>query len=319
MYGARRGGGLVKAVSALALAALAGTLFLAACGVPASPSVGELQGRAAGGDGGAARELVRLLGREAPAGARTEAYRALLEVGATHADRLREACRDPDPVRREHALALAANLRLEGAFGEAVRSLEDAAFPRRYVAAWALGELGDPAAVGPLVRALTRESGEVAKAVARALVRLGPEAVGPLLPVVASLGPEGRGYAVRALGELRDPRALSVLLPLLADSADASGRADVAWALGQLGDPRGGEALVPVLGDPEWRARLEASRAAGLLEARKAEGALERLRHADPHPAVREWAARSLAILRGTPQTYPNARGEWVLPDELYR
>lgn len=309
----------MKAASALILSALAGTLFLAACGVPAPPSVGELQGRAAGGDGTAARELLRLLGREAPAEARAEAYRALLDTGAAHGDRLREACRDPDPVRREHALALAANLRLEGAFGEAVRALEDASFPRRYVAAWALGELGDTAAVGPLVRALTRESGEVAKAVARALVRIGPEAVGPLLPVVPSLGPEGRGYAVRALGELRDPRALPVILPLLAAPADPSGRADAAWALGQLGDPRGGEALVPVLGDSDWRARLEASRAVGVLEARSAEASLEQLRNADPHPAVREWAARSLAVLRGSPQTYPNARGEWVLPDELYR
>ncbi|MEW6489676.1 MAG: HEAT repeat domain-containing protein [Thermodesulfobacteriota bacterium] len=306
----------MKVVSALVLAT---GLLLSACGVPSTPSVGDLQGRAAGGDAGAARELVGLLGREAPAEIRAEAYRALLEVGASHADRLREACRDPDPVRREHALALAANLRLEGAFAEAVRALEDAAFPRRYVAAWALGELGDTAAVGPLVRALTRESGEVAKAVARALVRLGPEAVGPVLPVVPSLGSEGRGYAVRALGELRDPRALPVLLALLADPADPSGRADAAWALGQLGDPRGGEALVPVLGDPDWRARLEASRAVGLLEAREAEGSLEQLRRADPHPAVREWAARTLAIWRGMPQTYPDARGEWVLPDELYR
>jgi HEAT repeat protein len=309
----------VKALSAPALATFFGLLFLAACGVPSAPSVGELQGRAAGGDGGAARELVRLLGREAPAEVRAEAYRALLEVGASHADRVREACRDPDPVRREHALALAANLRLEGAFAEAVRALEDPAFPRRYVAAWALGELGHTGAVGPLVEALKRESGEVAKAVVRALVRLGPEAVGPLLPEVPSLGAEGRGYAVRALGELRDPRALPVLLSLLADPADASGRADAAWALGQLGDPRAGEALLPVLGDPQWRTRLEATRAAGLLEARGAEGALEQLRQADPHPAVREWAARSLAMLRGTPQTYPNARGEWVLPDELYR
>lgn len=306
----------MKVVSALVLAT---GLFLSACGVPSAPSVDELRGRAAEGDAGAARELVRLLGREAPAETRAAAYRALLEAGAPHADRLREACRDPDPVRREHALALSANLRLEGAVAEAVRALEDAAFPRRYVAAWALGELGDAAAVGPLVRALTGESGEVAKAVVRALVRLGPEAVEPLLGVVPTLGPEGRGYGVRALGELRDPRALPVLLSVLADPDDAAGRADAAWALGRLGDPRAGEALVPVLGDPQWRTRLEASRALGLLEVREAEGALERLRRDDPHPAVREWAARSLAVLRGAPQTYPDARGQWVLPGELYR
>lgn len=298
---------------------LTGGLLLAACGVPAPPSVGELRERAGGGDGAAARELLLLLGREAPAGARAEAYRALLNTGAAHGDRLREACRDADPVRREHTLALAASLRLEGAFGEAVRALEDPTFPRRYVAAWALGELGDPAGVEPLVHALARETGEVARAAVRALVRLGPQAAGPLLEILPSLGAEGRGFAVRALGELKDPKALPALVLLLADPTDAESRADASWALGQLGDPQGGQALVPVLGDPHWRARLEASRAVGLLEARAAEAPLEQLRNADPHPAVREWAARSLAILRGIPQTYPNARGEWVLPDELYR
>ncbi len=291
-------------------------LLLAGCGVPAPPSVPDLQDRASRGEGAAAAALLGLLGREAAADTRAEAYRALLAAGAGHGKAVLEASRDRDPVRREHALALAANLKLAGAAAEALRALEDRSFPRRYVAAWALGELGDPAAVGRLVRALGQEEGETAKEAARSLVKLGKPAVPTLIAALPGLGGEGRGYALRTLGELQDARALEALVAALAEPGS---RVEAAWALGKLGDPAAADALVPHLGDPEWRVRLEASRSLGLLEARQAEPALELLREQDPAPAVREWAARSLALLRGSPQTYPDARGEWVLPDELYR
>jgi len=291
-------------------------VLLAGCGVPAPPSIPELQGRASRGVGAAAAELLELVGSKAPADIRAEAYRSLLAAGGEHAALIVKACRDRDPVRREHALALAANLKLAGAAAEALRALEDRSFPRRYVAAWALGELGDPTAVGPLVRALGQGQGETSKEAARSLVKLGKPAVPMLIEALPGLTGEGRGYALRTLGELQDLRALEALVAALADPGS---RTEAAWALGKLGASAATDALLPLLDDPAWQVRLEASRSLGLLEARQAQEALAVLREQDPAPAVREWAARSLALLKGVPQTYPNARGEWVLPDELYR
>ncbi|MBI5444332.1 MAG: HEAT repeat domain-containing protein, partial [Deltaproteobacteria bacterium] len=212
--------------------------------------------------------------------------------------------------------ALAGNRKLAGAFDQAVSALSDAGFPRRYVAAWTLGELGDRRAVGPLIEAISREHGEVAREAARSLVMLGKASSGPLLVALPGLTGEARGYALRILGEVRDPAALGALSWALSDPAT---RADAAWALGTLDRHEAWNALMPLLDDPEWRVRLEACRSLGLLVAKEAEKPLERLRTSDPEPAVREWAARSLALLRGRPQTFPDALGELIEPENLYR
>ncbi len=294
---------------------LLGLLLLFGCGVPTPPSVPDLAARASGGDGRAAGALVDLLGAGTPADTRSAAYQALLAVGAPAGPAILGACRDPDPRRREHALALAANLRLAGGLDEALRALADPSFPRRYVAAWALGELRDPRATEALVSALAAPPG-VAREAARALVKLGAGTVPALVEAAGALPPAARGYAVRTLGELKDPRGAAALGRALEDPAL---RADAAWALGKLGDPAAAPRLLGTLADPDWRVRLEAARSLGLLESREAEGALDRLRGEDPEPAVRTWAARSLSVLRGTPQTYRDHQGAWVEPESYYR
>jgi HEAT repeat protein len=290
---------------------------LGACGVPVPPTVTDLEARASRGDASAARELIALLRRGSDGEVRSEAYQALLRLGAGVQDAaILEACRSEDAVLREHALALAANLRLPGVRDEAVRALQDRAFPRRYVAAWVLGELGDPAGVGPLVAAVGGSDAESAKEAARSLVKLGRASVEPLLDALPGLDAAGRGYALRTLGEIQDPRAVPAAVAALASPV---GRVDGAWALGKLGAVDAAPALRDLLSDPEWRVRLEAARALGLLEDRASGEALARLRESDPEPSVREWAARSLALLTGAVEKYRDARGEWVEPDSLYR
>jgi HEAT repeat protein len=295
---------------------LAGVVLSAACGVPAPPNVADLAAKAGKGDAGAIEGLVGLLGASQPAETRAAAYEALLAAGTRTAPKVLGVCRDEDPTRREHALALAGNLKLPGAYEEAVVALGDRAFPRRYVAAWTLGELGDARAVGPLLAAVSRESGEAAREAARSLVKLGQPSAAPVRAALPTLRGEAKGYAIRILGELRDAQAVPLLEAVLADPTT---RADAAWALGTLGLPEAGPALEPLLADPEWRVRLEACRSLGLLEVRAADRPLDRLRESDPVPAVREWAARSLGLLRGKPQTFPNALGQRVEPENLYR
>ncbi len=288
---------------------------LAACGVPRTATVPELVGRLEAGDAAAAAELVARMGRGAPRSERSRAYVALLAVPDGIEQAVRNACRSPDPVLREHALALAANRRWAWAAGEATVALGDPEFPRRYVGAWALGELGAAGAADALLDAL-ESGGETAREAARALVKLGPAAVPRVLERLPTLGDDARGYAVRVLGDTGAPSAVPALLAALENPAT---RADAAWALGRCGDRAAGPALVRLLGDPDRNVRMQAVRALGLLETAVAEQSLDRLRRQDPERAVREWAARSLAILRGTPQTYPDDRGVPVLPDALYR
>ncbi len=293
-----------------------GLWLAAACGVPRTVTVAELAEAAKAGDGGAARELVGRMGSPWPEETRSEAYRAVLSLpDGVLEGAVRKACRSGDPVLREHALAVAGNRKWPWAYAEALRALEDGTFPRRYVGAWVLGELGKPEAAPALIRALG-SGGETAKEAARALVRLGRAVVPAVLEALETAPDRARGYLVRVLGDLRDPAAVPALVRALEDPAV---RADAAWALGRAGVPAAAGALRPFLDDPDWRVRVETVRALGVLEDQGAVAAVDRLRTDDPVPAVREWAARSLAILTGTPVTYPDARGRWVLPDALYR
>ncbi len=283
--------------------------------MPQPPGVAELAAAARAGDARAAEDLVARMGAGWDEATRASAYRAVLELGDRVEEAVRKACRSGEPVLREHALAVSGNRKWPWAFDEALRALGDASFPRRYVGAWALGELGRLDGAPALVRALG-EGGEVAREATRALVKLGAGAVPAILEAFQGLPPSGRVQAVLALGDIRDPRAAPMLLRAL---GFPEARASAAWALGRLGDPARGETLAPLLSDPAWRVRMEAARALGTLEYLPAAAALDRLRQEDPVEAVREWAARSLALIRKTPQTYPDARGRPVLPDNVYR
>ncbi|RMF83541.1 MAG: NACHT domain-containing protein, partial [Nitrospirae bacterium] len=85
-------------------------------------------------------------------------------------------------------------------------------------AAEALGKLGDPRAVEPLLQALGDESRGVRRAAAEALGKLGdPRAVEPLLQALGDRYSDVRLAAAEALGKLGDPRAVEPLLQALRD------------------------------------------------------------------------------------------------------
>ena len=80
-----------------------------------------------------------------------------------------------------------------------------------------------------------------------------------------------RYYAVHLLGRLRSPRAVDVLVPLLADDDIDY---NVAWALGEIGDARAIPALIEALSNRDAVARVAAI---GALEKMHATQALPRL------------------------------------------
>ena len=75
-------------------------------------------------------------------------------------------------------------------------------------AAVALGDIGDPRAVKPLIDAL---DSNVRSKATEALEKIGPSAVEPLVAALHDANPIVREGAVRALGYIKDPRAVDPL------------------------------------------------------------------------------------------------------------
>lgn len=287
------------------------------CGAPKPPeTTAALAQRVGQGDVEAAKELVVRLGSTFGYDERGLAYKALLEAGRKVGAPISVALKDSDPVRREHSLALAANLKLDGAYDAALAALEDTSFSRAHAAAWALGELGDERAIRPLAASLTRFGpGLAAREAMRALAKFGERSVPALLEAYGAMKPEVKAYAVRVLGELRDERAKPVLEAALNDPLL---RADAVWAVGTFGRLGRQLDVSRYLSDPDLTVRVEAARTVGLLGVTSAKPTLDRMRSQDPLVVVREWAARGLGLLTGEVEKYRTKDGSFKEPDNIY-
>jgi HEAT repeat protein len=157
-----------------------------------------------------------------------------------------------------------------------VHLLEDRAAEVRSAAARALGQTGDPAAVGPLLAAVTAPLGLPPGVAGMALLDLGTVALPAFraaldagLPTAQSLAaellglhgdpvavealtalvvdarrdPDVRRAAAKALGRIGSPVATAALVSALLDSGDAPLQGAAAEALGRIGDPAGLDAL----------------------------------------------------------------------------
>ncbi|MEN6517395.1 MAG: HEAT repeat domain-containing protein [Methanospirillum sp.] len=167
----------------------------------------------------------------------------------------------------------------------------------RHLAAVALGDLGDPAALDALLAALAGPDEEgVRWRAAEGLARLGGPAVAGLATLAEDGDPDVRWKAIVALGDIGDPRAGPALRARLADS-DRFVRGRAVSALARLGAP-----CLPLmfdaLADPDPRVRQGAAEVLGLLgDPAGVDGLLQALR--DPTESVRRAAA--VALLRINP------------------
>lgn len=105
----------------------------------------------------------------------------------------------------------------------------------REAAAKALGEIGKPLAVEPLIAAVMDEKWQVRIAAVGALARIGDtRAVEPLIAALKHIGPSVRLAAAEALGQIGDARAVEPLIAALKDQERDVRRA-AADALAELG------------------------------------------------------------------------------------
>jgi HEAT repeat protein len=179
-----------------------------------------------------------------------------------------------------------------------IRALRNPDMSVQYEAAEALGQLRDPAAVPPLMEALTDDqySGIRWKA-AEALAQIGTPSVDPLIAVLTHQEEDVRWKAAIALGEIGDTRAIGPLIELLRDE-DRFVKGRAAYALGLIGSPAVGE-LIRAIREGDGNLRWGAAIALGnIRDARSVFPLLHAL--GDRYENVRSEAASALVAI-GSP------------------
>lgn len=143
-----------------------------------------------------------------------EAVSSLIELGEEAIPALLDLTRSPDVDTRWWALRVLAgspHLRTEWL----VPFLGDPSPEVRQCAALGLTIKPDESAIQPLIRALSDEDSMVGSLAANALVKIGGAAVLSLIEVVKSASQSARIHALRALAEIRDHRAIPVLMQVM--------------------------------------------------------------------------------------------------------
>jgi len=202
---------------------------------------------------------------------------------------------DPENNIRCLAAQVLGNQRDSRATAPLVAMLQDkseTAYDTKTAAAAALGELGDPAAGGPLLEALKDPNPYLRRMVAISLGKLKvpealepliaqleamdappgsdgaaiglgflgrPEAVEPLLRAMKRANVQLRRSAVQSLGLLRDARALEPLTTAATEDTDPQTRLLAIGALGNLGDSRAAASLTRLANDTDPPTRLAAA------------------------------------------------------------
>jgi len=152
------------------------------------------------------------------------------------------AARDKRPAMRETAVYILGLIGSPVAAPVLLEILQDPVPAVRLQAAKALGRVGDPSAVPALLSALRGADEQMGSQIFSSLVRLGHAAVPVLIETSTSSSAWMRWHCVRALGDIRDHRALTVLVRALSDPDHS-----VAWVaakgLVQFGRPGVGPVL----------------------------------------------------------------------------
>jgi HEAT repeat protein len=293
--------------------ALASLLLLTSCGrVEKEQPLEQVIAAAKAGDGAAVRDLVRRFAHPDPA-VSEKAWEAVVALGPAAEPALIEGLSAADPTVAEFCAGALGGRAAPAALDPLIKALKT--WPlRRYVAAWAIGEIADPRGIPALVAALGDRDVEVRRYAARSLTKFGPAATPALLKALDDPSGQTRRYAVRALGEIRDPASAAALLAL----AGKVDRDVHLWALGRLGDPRGFETVAAAVAAADRNVRLTAIQALNDLGDKRAVPILTSAL-ADPEWIVREWAARGLESITGDRHRYRNQHGEEVYPYSLYR
>lgn len=147
---------------------------------------------------------------------------ALIELGEEAIPALLDLTKSSNADSRWWALRILAASPLSST-GWLIPFLDDPAPEVRQCAALGLAEKADEAATQPLVRALNDEDAMVCNLAAHALVKIGKPAVPSLIEAVRDESQAVRIHAIRALAEIKDYRAIPVLMQVIEEDSAALG------------------------------------------------------------------------------------------------
>ena len=231
-------------------------------------------------------ELIESDGSEPPPGLGRDEKRVFARLLASYGRQLRGVSRQ----------RIAAYFETSGAVTEQVARLERGRAWRRATAAFSLGDMGSTQAVPNLLRALDDRAGDVRRAAARSLGRIGAtNAIGPLVGVAVT-GRVPRDVAKLALLDI-GPAAVPELASL-ADHPEPPVRSSAVELIGLIGSADDAAAILDRLTDPAAAVRVAAAGALGRLGAAEARDGLVRALD-DRVPAVRVAAADALGGIGG--------------------
>lgn len=164
----------------------------------------------------------------------------------------------------------------------------------RIAAVWALGEIEDPKSVADITAALRDTNPTLRAIAARALGNIGARASAePLAAALSDSEAEVRYSAAAAIGDLDDLHAAPAALVRAASTEDPRLRITVAKALAEIADPATTPALAALVTDADTAVRLAAVEGLGEIATQATVPALTKaLRDTDPR--VRKAAAEGL-------------------------
>ncbi len=163
---------------------------------------------------------------------RMEAVRALGKLGGPLAVKhlVQTARKDRAAFVRREAIRSLRNIGTgqPGVLKAGLLCLKDSSRDLRTQAARLLGNFQDPISIMPLLKAMADPHWSVRESAENALLNFGSAAVEPLIDALSSRSWTTRFRAVRLLGEIGDPRAISPLEKLLARKIEKKKVRDVA-------------------------------------------------------------------------------------------
>lgn len=192
--------------------------------------------------------------------------------------------KDRDPMVRSNAAEQLGKVRYADSVDALISVLaHDDVWRVRKSAAWALGEIKDPKAVVPLIRALGHRDWIIRLKSAEALGKIGDNlAVPALMDSLPDENDHVTGQIMRALGATGSTRAVEILLHYL-DHEIPDVRMSAVSALGKIGDRRAVESLIRVLRDDRAAGVRKSSARAlgGILDERSIGPLIEAFEDAD--------------------------------------
>lgn len=203
-------------------------------------------------DARAVGPLVQLLGDEDRA-VREAAMQALTAIGEAAVPDLGRCLKGANLTVQESATSILATIADTRVLDVLLSALSSTDWIVRMHAAKGLGRIADPRGIARMMPLLQDNVKAVRVEAADALARIGEAAVPCLLEALQSREWLVKLHAIEALGKMQSPDTVEPLLFVLFNDPDVAVRTDAVRALGDIGDPRAVDFLLTALNDLDVR------------------------------------------------------------------